>query len=126
MERDTYLVGDEGMTIANRQASAALTTPRRILIIGGAGLLILAGLVLQLGMLSYGHIQSSHMWIASTVVESAWSMLILQMDAQGVHAVATFWPMLLISTGLAILLLARREAVQAVPSGSRGGQNHAQ
>jgi hypothetical protein len=40
-------------------------------------------------------------------------------------AVATFWPLLVIGMGSAILLLARPEAVQPVLSRSRGGQNHA-
>ena len=87
--------------------------------------MILAGLVLQLGALGYGHVQPSNVWIASTVVHGVWSMLILQLDAAGVHAVATFWPLLLISMGLAILLLSRREAVLPVPSPSRGRQTHA-
>jgi hypothetical protein len=92
---------------------------------GGAVLLILAGLVLQLGALGYGHVQPSNVWIASTVVQGVWSMLILQLDGAGVHAVATFWPLLLTSMGLAILLLLRREVVVHVPSPSQGRQSHA-
>jgi hypothetical protein len=114
------------MSNANRQASFALSGSKRVLIVGGAGLLILLGLVLQLGALGYGHVQPGNMWIASTVVQSVWNMVILQLDSHGVHAVATFWPLLLISMGLAILLLTRHEAIQPVLSRSQGGQNHGQ
>jgi len=91
---------------------------------GGAGLLILVGLVLQLGALGYGHAQPGNIWIASTFVGSVWSMLYAQLDAPGVQALVTFWPLLLVSMGLAILLMMRRETLQPVLSESRGGQNH--
>lgn len=91
---------------------------------GGAGLLILVGLVLQLGALGYGHAQPGNIWIASTIVGSVWSMLITQLDSPALQRLATFWPLLLISMGLALLLVTRREASQLVVSRSRGGQNH--
>lgn len=114
------------MTNANRQVPLALSLSGRIFIMGGAGLLILVGLALQLGTLGYGHVQLGNIWIASTVVESVWSMLIAQLDAPGVQALATFWPLLLISMGMTILLVTRRKETQPVLSRSRGGQNHGQ
>jgi hypothetical protein len=89
---------------------------------GGAGLLILAGLVFQLGTL--GHVPPGNVWIVSTIVESIWSMLIPQLDAQEVQELTTFWPLLLISMGLAILFVTRREGDQRLLSPSRGGQSH--
>jgi len=90
----------------------------------GAGLLILAGIVFQLGALGYGHVQTGSIWIVSTVLESVWNMLIAQQVAPEVQSVMTLWPLVLISMGLAILLLTRRENDQRVLSHSRGGQNH--
>ncbi len=112
------------MTNMNRQPPLALSVSGRLFILGGAGLLILVGLVLQLGALGYGHIQPGNFWIASTVVGSVWSMLIAQFDSPGVQQLATFWPLLLISMGLAILLVTRAETTQPVLSRSEGGQNH--
>ena len=114
------------MSNANRQVPLALSVPGKIFILGGSGLLILVGLVLQLGALGYGHVQPGNVWIASTVVEGVWSMLIAQLDAPGVQQLATFWPLLLISMGLAILLVTRRETIQPVLSRPEGGQNHGQ
>lgn len=113
------------MVNANRQASFAQFGSKRLLILGGAGLLILVGFVLQLGTLGYGHIQHSNLWVASTVVHSTWSMLILQLGAPDMHVVETYWPLLFVSLGLAILLLMRRGAVQPVPLRSRERQSHA-
>ena len=114
------------MTNANRQVPLALSVSGRIFILGGAGLLIMVGLVLQLGTLGYGHIQPGNFWIASTVVGSVWSMLIAQLDSPGVQQLATFWPLLLISMGLAMLFVTRPETTQPVLSRSEGGQNHGQ
>ncbi len=91
---------------------------------GGSGLLILVGLVLQLGALGYGHAQPGNIWIASTIVERVWSILIAQLDSTGVQELATFWPLLLISMGLALLLVTKGEESQRSLSSSRGGQNH--
>jgi hypothetical protein len=120
------MAGDENMSNTNPQSPFALSVSGRIFIMGGAGLLILVGLVLQLGALGYGHAQPGNIWIASTIVESAWTMLIAQLDAPEVQALATFWPLLLISMGLAILLVTKGEESQRALSSSRGGQNHGQ
>ena len=93
---------------------------------GGAGLLILVGLVLQLGALGYGHVQPGNIWIASTIAGSVWSMLASQLDAPWAQELATFWPLLVISMGLAILLVTRREESQRALPSSQGGQNHGQ
>jgi len=91
---------------------------------GGAGLLVLVGLVLQLGALGYGHFQPGNIWIVSTIMERAWSMLTTQLDTLGVQWLARLWPMLLISIGLAIIAVVRGESRQPVLSPSQGGQNH--
>jgi len=93
---------------------------------GAAGLLVLVGLVLQLGVLGYGHFQPGNIWIVSTILERAWSMLSAQLDALGVQWLVTFWPVLLISIGLAVLIVTRGESGQRVLSPSQGGQNHGQ
>ena len=112
------------MKNANPQSPLAPSVSGRIFIIGGAGLLILVGLVLQLGALGYGHAKPGNLWIASTIVERVWGMLIALLDSPGVQALATFWPLLLISMGLAVLLVTKREECQPALSSSRGGQNH--
>ena len=112
------------MSHTNPQAPTALSLLGRMLIMGGSGLLILVGLVLQLGTLGYGHIQPGNIWVASTVVGSVWSMLVTQLDSPAVQELATFWPLLLISMGLAVLLVTKREERQPALSSSRGGQNH--
>jgi hypothetical protein len=126
MEGETHMAGNESMTNANPQSPSALAVSGRVFIMGGAGLLILVGLVLQLGALGYGHVQPGNIWIASTVAGSVWSMLIAQLDSPGVQALATFWPLLLVGMGLALLLVTRREESQRALSPSRERQSHGQ
>jgi len=110
----------------NMQAPFALSLWGRILIMAGAGLLILVGLVLQLGALGYGHAQPDNIWIASTIVGSAWSMLVTQLDSAMLRELATFWPLVLISMGLALLLVTKRKEAQPAFSSFQEGQNHGQ
>jgi hypothetical protein len=124
MEGETHMAGNESMTNANRQLPSAQTVSGRIFIVAGAGLLILVGLVLQLGALGYGHVQPGNIWIASTIVERVWGMLIALLDSPGVQELSTFWPMLPISMGLALLLVTKREESRPSLSSSWGGQNH--
>jgi len=120
------VAANESITNANRQELSAQSVSGRVFIVAGAGLLVLVGLVLQLGALGYGHLQPGNIWIASTIVERLWSMLIAQLDSPGVQELATFWPLLLISMGLALLLVTKREETQRAQSSSRGGQHHGQ
>ena len=114
------------MTNVNRRAPLALSASGRVFIMGGAGLLILVGLVLQLGALGYGHVQPGNIWIASTIAGSVWSMFTSQLDAPWAQELATFWPLLVISMGAAMLLVTRRETIQPVLSRFQGEQNHGQ
>lgn len=113
------------MINANRLAPLAISVSRRLLLSGAASLLILAGLTLQAGSLGYGLVHPSDTWIASTVVQGVWSILILQLDSAVVHAAATFSPLLLVSIGMAILLLTRRETVPSMPPCSQERQTDA-
>ncbi len=118
------MAANKSMTNAKRQLPSALLVSGRIFIMGGAGLLILVGLMLQLGAFGYGHLQPGNFWIASTIMEHVWSMLIALLDSPGVQELATFWPLLLISMGLALLLVTKGEESQRALSSFRGGQNH--
>ena len=114
------------MTNANLQALSSLSFLGRVLIMAGAGLLFLVSLALQIGMLGYSHFQPGNLWIVSTILERAWSMLIGQLYSLGAQWLVTFWPLPPISFGLAILLLIRSEGKRRAPSASSGGQNHGQ
>lgn len=68
-----------------------------------AGLLILLGTVLQLGVLGYNHVRPSDLWIFSVIAGSIWR--VLAMYGPVLAQVARFWPLVLVSAGLGILML---------------------
>lgn len=71
----------------------------------GAGLLILLGTVLQLGVLGYDHLRPSNLWLFSVIGEGLWNMLALHLNAPALDQVLRFWPLVLVSAGLGILML---------------------
>lgn len=70
-----------------------------------AGLLILLGTVLQLGVLGYNHLRLSNLWIFSVIAQNAWNVLAMHASGAALEQVARFWPLMLVSAGLGILML---------------------
>lgn len=70
-----------------------------------AALLILLGIVFQLGELGYGHLGAQNFWFVSMVAQSAWNMLSMRGNGPAFDEVVRWWPLALVSMGLAILLL---------------------
>ncbi|HXW56937.1 MAG TPA: hypothetical protein VEJ67_14395 [Candidatus Cybelea sp.] len=71
----------------------------------GAGLLILLGTVFQLGELGYGHINADNWWLLSTATQAVWNLLAFDVNGPALGEVLRFWPLVLVSVGLGILML---------------------
>ena len=63
------------MVNANRQVPFGGSFSTTSIIMLMAGLLILLGIVFQLGELGYGHINPANLWFVSVVTQSAWNLL---------------------------------------------------
>jgi hypothetical protein len=74
-------------------------------IVLGAGLLIALGIVLQLGVLGYGHVDPSNYWFFSVLTEGVWNLLSMHGAVSSLGQIARFWPLVLVSVGLGILML---------------------
>jgi hypothetical protein len=72
-----------------------------------AGLLILLGIVFQLGELGYGRINANNWWLVSTATQAVWSLLALRLNGPALGEVLRFWPLILLIVGLGILMLQR-------------------
>jgi len=70
-----------------------------------AALLILLGTVFQLGELGYGHISPDNFWLVSMFTQSVWNLLAMRMNGPAMQEVLRFWPLMLVSVGLGILML---------------------
>jgi len=112
------------MTNTSRQLPSAPSESKRALPIGGAWVLILVGLLLQIGALGYGHFNLGTMWAASVIGKSAWSMLNSLISSPTMQDVAIFWPLALVTIGLASLVVRRLQPNFDLGSHPQGGQEH--
>ncbi len=71
----------------------------------GAGLLILLGTVLQLGVLGYDHVRPSNLWFVSVFAQGVWNVFAMHVNAPALDQVLRFWPLVFVSAGLGILML---------------------
>ena len=70
-----------------------------------AGVLILMGIVFQLGELGIGHVGAQSLWFVSVVTQSAFNVLSMFGNGPAVDEVLRWWPLALVSMGFAILML---------------------
>jgi hypothetical protein len=72
-----------------------------------ACLLILLGVAFELGMLGFGPYNSNNLWMFSAIGRNVWIML-SNLAVPELRDIARMWPLMLVSLGSAILLIARR------------------
>jgi hypothetical protein len=71
-----------------------------------ACLLILLGVVFELGMMGFGPYNSSGVWLFSVIGGNGWIML-ADLVVPELRVLAKVWPLVLVSLGSAIILIAR-------------------
>jgi hypothetical protein len=116
--------GDNNMANANRQSSMQNSIPGAAIIAAGAGTLILLGIVLQVCELGYGHSGLGGAWLFSVLASGIWNILVLQMNVPWVQELLRFWPLVLVGTGFAVLLLGKLGGQPVTPPGSRAGDRN--
>ena len=95
------------MVNENRQLSLGSSFSITTLTMMVAGLLILLGIVFQLGELGYGHLGAHNLWFVSVVTQSAVNLLSSGSNGGTIDGILRWWPLALVSSGLAILMLQR-------------------
>ena len=92
---------------AQAQAENSLALTQSFAIPGTtATILILGGIVLQLGGLGYMHVGLDYLWMLFLVLESAWNVVSMHGNLPWMQQAMVFWPLLLVGLGLGILLIA--------------------
>lgn len=105
----------------NEDGRGATATSMRgaVLMLGGGILLILLGLIFQIGEFGYGRSLAQDFWFFSMLLTNLWNMLALHTNAPGLQQVTRFWPLLLVGMGLAIVMLR-----QNITAPLRQGDSH--
>jgi len=110
------------MTSANQQARSSVSGS--VAISAAAIVLILVGLVFQMAGLASGHAQPDNSWLFSVLASNIWNILSLRMNVSAMQDFLRFWPLLLVSLGLAIMLATRQNNPRRLSGnrkeGSRG------
>jgi hypothetical protein len=114
--------GESTMTNANRQFPIEAGS-NTIVMAAAAIVLILLGIVFQLGELGYGHFDPRNYWLFSVFASGIWNMLALRL-APGVHDMIQFWPLILVGTGLAVLLVSRKNGLWRGSTETFTGDRH--
>lgn len=110
------------MTNANGRQSVTASIERVRFPEAGATLLILLGIVFQLGELGYGHLQSGNLWFFSTMLTDIWNILSLRLNVPALAELLRYWPLALVGLGLAILLATHENRSLRARRGNRHAQ----
>jgi hypothetical protein len=111
------------MTNASRQSIAGSGIKGATSVAVIAAVLILLGIVFQLGELGFGDLRPENSWLFSVLIAGFWNMLALRFNV-GVHDVIQYWPLALVCVGVALLLVGRRSANGHKPNGASTGGRH--
>jgi hypothetical protein len=90
-----------------------------------ATMLILGGIVLQLGGLGYMQVGLDYLWMLFLVVESAWNVVSMHGNLPWLQQIVVFWPLLLVGVGLGILLIAGGSKPTASKTGATNANANA-
>ena len=95
------------MERTNQRTSTKIASPSHSRSPGTAAtMLILGGIVLQLGGLGYMHVGLDYLWMLFLVLESTWNVISMHGNLPWLQQLIVFWPLLLVGVGLGILLIA--------------------
>ncbi len=122
MNGNKVSAGDESMTNANQQIRSSVSGS--VAISAAAIVLMLVGFVFQMAELGSAHAQPDNSWLFSVLASNIWNILSLRMNVFATQDFLRFWPLLLVSLGLAILLATRQNSSRSLSGnrkeGSRG------
>lgn len=93
-------------------------------VMAGAGLMILLGVVLQLAELGYGQLVPDSSWLISVLANELWSVVAVHMNVPSLHVILVYWPLLLVGLGCSTLLAMRTGNRGLATSAARSGRNY--
>jgi hypothetical protein len=121
---DSNTIGAGGIQMANakQQESYGGSALSAGMFLIAATFLILLGTGFQAIEMGWGHLWPNNIWLFSVIVPGLWNMLAVQWNEPGWQEVLRFWPLALVATGVAMVLVqARAIAQRRVGNAQHGG-----
>jgi|HubBroStandDraft_6_1064221.scaffolds.fasta_scaffold12878_7 hypothetical protein len=85
-----------------------------------AALLILVGVVFQVGELGLSHIRLDNLWLVSVVASDLWNLVATRLGGPTVTQVLRYWPLLLVGLGFSIMLATQENRLKRVVPARKG------
>jgi hypothetical protein len=128
MESNTLGAGGGTMAHARQQATSSgsiyRTSYRAGMILLSATLLILLGLALQAAEIGWVRLWPSNLWLFSVIVPGLWNMLAVEWNGPIFQELLKFWPLALVASGMAMLLVHTRALALQGSGRTQDGDNH--
>src|SRR6202142_2001863 len=118
MDSSTGQPGEAIMTKAERQSSFEAPATGAAILMAGAGLLILLGIVFQLAELGYGHVNANNFWLFSVLAANVWAIVSTHLNVPALTEMLRFWPRLLVCSVFAMLAAGKPGSRKAVGAAS--------
>jgi hypothetical protein len=121
---DSNTIGAGGIQMANakQQESYGGSAFSVGMFLFAATFLILLGATFQAIEMGWAHLWPNNIWLFSVIVPGLWNMLAVQWNAPVWQDVLRFWPLALVATGVAMVLVqARAIARRRVGNAHQGG-----
>jgi hypothetical protein len=127
VESNKVSAGGKNVTKSDPQFTHEGLASRATLGLAGAVLVILLGVALQLDIFGYGHFNSDSFWFISMIAGAVWDIVATRMDMPTMNLLIRWWPLILVSAGLAMLLSFRPASLARATSHDQAkGRNDAQ
>jgi hypothetical protein len=87
----------------------------------GSALLVMVGLVLQVGEIGFGHFRVDNLWLVSVVASDLWNLLAARLGGPSLTEVLRYWPLILVGLGLSIMLATQENRLRRTRKGAKYG-----
>jgi hypothetical protein len=87
----------------------------------GSALLVMVGLVLQVGEIGFGHFRIDNLWLISVVASDLWNLVAARLGGPSLTEVLRYWPLILVGLGLSIMLATQENRLRRTRKGAKNG-----
>jgi hypothetical protein len=85
-----------------------------------SALMILVGVVFQVGELGLSHIRLDNLWLVSVVASDLWNLVVTHLGGPTVTQVLRYWPLILVGLGLSIMLATQENRLKRSAPARKG------